>query len=208
METVSPAGSPVLMSWLVTVGSLSCTRPSPVAQSHQSARTYAQEDTSATTQCFTTVTVKRSVHLALTLLKNGAWESTSNVATSHVICKTSLVAWYVVKRCHVKCTAANGSATGASVWQKAAASSPARYLVQTVATRVLLPVIKAAAAHAPPAPPRWLCSVIVGEERKRWSAQRQPLRIRGMQPSPWPANCLTCSSVTRWTSAHSSLRRS
>lgn len=196
------------MSWLVTAGSLSCTRPSPAAQSHQSAKTYAQEDTSVTTQCFTTATVKRSVHLALTLLRSGAWESTSNVATSHVICKTSLAAWCVIKRCHVKCTAADGSATGASVWQKAAASSPARYLVQTVATLAPLPVIKAAAAHAPPAPPRWLCSVIVGEERKRWSAQRLLLHIRGMQPSPWPANCLTCSLVIQWTSAHSSLRRS
>lgn len=83
---------------------------------------------------------------------------------------------------------------------------------------------------------RWLYSAIVVEERRRWSAQMQSVLIRGqlncfciqklkkkfkyevvetslslsivgMQPSPWPASCLICSSATPWTSAPSSLRR-
>lgn len=79
----------------------------------------------------------------------------SNAATSRVISKTFLVAWRVIKRCPARRTAANASVTGESACQKAAASSPARCLVQTAATRALLPVIKAAAAHAPPALPRY-----------------------------------------------------
>lgn len=83
---------------------------------------------------------------------------------------------------------------------------------------------------------RWLYSAIVVGERRGWSAQMQPVLIRGqlncfciqkfkiflkyevvetslslsivgMQPSPWPASCLICSSATPWTSAPSSLRR-
>lgn len=82
----------------------------------------------------------------------------SNAATSPVICKTFLVAWHVTNSCRVKSTAADGSATGTSVWLRAAASSLAHCLVQTVATRAPLPAIKAAAVPAPPALPRYKSS--------------------------------------------------
>ena len=79
----------------------------------------------------------------------------SNAATSRVTCRTSHVAWRATRHSRVRCTAADGSATGPSVWQKAAAGSPALCRGQTAATPAPLPVIRTAAAPAPPAPPRY-----------------------------------------------------
>lgn len=79
----------------------------------------------------------------------------SNAATSRVTCKTFPVVWRVIRCCLVKCTAANASATAQTACQRAAASSRACCPGPNVATHARLRVTEAAAAHAPPALPRY-----------------------------------------------------